>query len=167
MTGKTENHKDYTLYNVMTKKSLIRKLIDIEEKCIEYQKDFIELKKDYSLYVTKKDVEISYLMDDINSIKEMYDKDIEKYIGNLKKPRKKKKTYLIKNSVNGFYKIGKSNNPKRREKTLQSEEPNILIVKTWDKDIERLLHESYKEFRLRGEWFKLSKTQVRYICTKY
>ncbi len=76
-------------------------------------------------------------------------------------------TYLIKNKRNNLYKIGRSKNPKLREKTLQSEEPNIIIVKTWHKDIERILHQDYKDFRVRGEWFKLNKTQVKYICTQY
>ena len=75
------------------------------------------------------------------------------------------KTYLIKNKRNGFYKIGKSRNPKYREKTLQSEEPNY-IGKKWDKDIERELHNNYDKYRLRGEWFKLNKIQVKYICKK-
>ena len=41
------------------------------------------------------------------------------------------------------------------------------MVKTWDKDIESLLHKDYKEHRVRGEWFELSKAQVKYICTNY
>ena len=77
------------------------------------------------------------------------------------------KTYLIKNKRNGFYKIGRSNNPKRREKTLQSEEPDIVMVKVWDENIESKLHKKYNKQRLRGEWFDLNKVQVRYICTNY
>ena len=77
------------------------------------------------------------------------------------------KTYLMKNRRNGFYKIGRSNDPKKRERTLQSEEPDIVLVKVWDKNIENNLHRNYNKQRLRGEWFDLSKIQVRYICTKY
>ncbi len=77
------------------------------------------------------------------------------------------KTYLIKNSRNGFYKIGRSKDPLKRERTLQSEEPLIKIVKIWDKNIEKELHNKYKEYRLRGEWFRLNKVQVKYICTHY
>jgi hypothetical protein len=77
------------------------------------------------------------------------------------------KTYLIKNKRNGFYKIGRSNNPLKREKTLQSEEPDIVMVKTWDEDIESKLHIEYKYYRIRGEWFELSNTQVKYICTQF
>lgn len=77
------------------------------------------------------------------------------------------KTYLIKDCVNGFYKIGKSRNPRVREKTLQSEAPNIKIVKIFNKDIEKILHDEYKNQRLRGEWFDLNDIQVKYICSKY
>jgi hypothetical protein len=78
-----------------------------------------------------------------------------------------KKTYLMKDCCNGFYKIGCSSNPERREKTLQSEKPSIVMVKVWDKYIERELHNKYESQRLRGEWFSLTKIQVRYICTHY
>lgn len=77
------------------------------------------------------------------------------------------KTYLIKNRRNGLYKIGKSKNPLQREKTLQSEEPDIVMVKTWEKNIESDLHQKYKDYRVRGEWFKLSNVQVKYICSQY
>ena len=77
------------------------------------------------------------------------------------------KTYLIKNRRNGFYKIGRSKDPLKREQTLQSEEPDIVMVKTWDEDIESKLHIEYKDYRIRGEWFELSNTQVKYICTNY
>ena len=78
-----------------------------------------------------------------------------------------KKTYLIKNRRNGFYKIGRSKEPLKREKTLQSEEPDIVMIKTWDEDIESKLHIEYKDYRIRGEWFELSNTQVKYICTQF
>lgn len=77
------------------------------------------------------------------------------------------KTYLIKNKRNGYYKIGKSKNPIKREKTLQSEEPLIQVVKIFDKNIESILHKDYKDFRIRGEWFNLSKIQIKYICEHY
>jgi hypothetical protein len=73
----------------------------------------------------------------------------------------------MKDDNTGFYKIGKSINPKFREQTLQSEKPTIKIVKIWEKNIEKELHNLYKSFRIRGEWFDLSKIQVKYICTNF
>jgi len=77
------------------------------------------------------------------------------------------KTYVMKDDNTGLYKIGRSINPKFRERTLQSEKPTIKMVKTWGEDIEKKLHKDYSEFRIRGEWFNLTKIQVRYICTHY
>jgi hypothetical protein len=79
----------------------------------------------------------------------------------------KSKTYLLKDKNTGFYKIGKSVNPKNREKTLQSEKPTYELLKVWDKNIEKELHNKYATQRVRGEWFDLSKIQIKYICTHY
>lgn len=44
----------------------------------------------------------------------------------------------MKDCNTGFYKIGKSINPKLRERTLQSEKPTIKIIKVFDKNIEKI-----------------------------
>lgn len=80
---------------------------------------------------------------------------------------KESKTYIIKDLNTNLYKIGRSKNPKVREKTLQSEKPTYKIVKVFDEDIEGLLHNNYAQFRVRGEWFDLSKVQITYICKHY
>ena len=81
--------------------------------------------------------------------------------------QKPQKTYLIKDNNTGYYKIGKSVDPKTREKTLQAEKPTYTTVKVWNKNIETELHRKYKKYRKRGEWFELNKIQVKYICTHY
>lgn len=75
--------------------------------------------------------------------------------------------YIIKNKRNNLYKIGYSKDPKNREKTLQSEEPEIKSIKIFKNNWENVLHEKYKKQRVRGEWFNLSNIQVKYICTHY
>jgi hypothetical protein len=91
----------------------------------------------------------------------------ESLVKNTNKTIKPIKTYLIKEEGTSFYKIGMSNNPNRREKTLQRERPNISVIKIWDKNIEKRLHSDYKDYRVRGEWFDLTKIQVKYICASY
>jgi hypothetical protein len=86
--------------------------------------------------------------------------------GEVSKP-KSQKTYILKDDNTSLYKIGKSVNPKHRERTLQSEKPTIKMVKTWDKDIEAELHKKYESQRVRGEWFNLTEIQIRYICKHY
>ena len=83
------------------------------------------------------------------------------------KPLKKAVSYLMKDNRNGLYKIGRSRNPKFRESTLQSEKPDISMVKVFKKDHESELHQKYKDQRVRGEWFELNKVQVKFICTHY
>lgn len=71
---------------------------------------------------------------------------------------------------NHYYKIGISNKPQYREKTLQSEKPSIVIiiskkfpVRKIAESIEKALHETYSEKRLRGEWFELNLKDVEHI----
>lgn len=74
--------------------------------------------------------------------------------------------YLMKCESTGLYKIGVSKNPKFREKTLQSEKPTISMVAKWanSSQLERGWHCYFKQQRVRGEWFKLSPPQVKFMC---
>ena len=150
--------------NVKLKEKMAEDYSVLKDKITEVYEDKEMLKdkvnKDYSFL--KEKITEDYEEKDVPKILE-----ISQSVNKVKKDTHKTKTYLIKNRRNGFYKIGKSRNPKHREKTLQSEEPDILMVKTWDKDIERVLHKKYNNYRIRGEWFELSKTQVQFICTKF
>jgi len=83
------------------------------------------------------------------------------------KEKKWSKTYIMKDNHSNLYKIGRSIDPIKREKTLQSEKPSIKLIKTFDKNIENELHIKYNDFRVRGEWFNLNNIQVKYICTHY
>lgn len=86
---------------------------------------------------------------------------------NIKKEDKNPVCYIMKNKRNGLYKIGYSIDPKNREKTLQSEEPNINLIKVFKENHEKELHDNYSKYRVRGEWFKLSEVQLKYICTHF
>lgn len=77
------------------------------------------------------------------------------------------KTYIIFEENTGYYKIGKSKQPKIREKTLRSEKPNIKMILVCDKNIESYLHKKYKDKRIRGEWFDLSSDEILDIIEKY
>ena len=73
------------------------------------------------------------------------------------------KTYLIYDDITQKFKIGKSYNPYKREKTLCSDRCSIYLVAYCDYNIESVLHSMYSEYRYRGEWFNLSTNQVRLI----
>ncbi len=66
--------------------------------------------------------------------------------------------YLMVDRNTGMTKIGCSNNPKVRERTLQSEKPTIEMIGKWPGSmaLEKQLHKKYKTKRVRGEWFRLT-----------
>nr|WP_294921968.1 GIY-YIG nuclease family protein [uncultured Flavobacterium sp.] len=78
--------------------------------------------------------------------------------------------YLMHDTSNNYYKIGISNKPEYREKTLQSEKPTIEIIiskkfpiRKIAESIEKALHDTYSEKRLRGEWFELDLKDIEHI----
>lgn len=78
--------------------------------------------------------------------------------------------YLMRDTRNGYHKIGMSNNPEVREKTLQSEVPAVQMVcskkypsRKIAKAIEAALHNAYAEQRVRGEWFNLSPLDIQML----
>lgn len=75
--------------------------------------------------------------------------------------------YLMKDLANGYYKIGISNSPEYREKTLQSEKPTIELISSKEFSnrkialaFESSIHKSYDNKRLRGEWFEFNQNDV-------
>ncbi|MBE0663110.1 MAG: GIY-YIG nuclease family protein [Bacteroidales bacterium] len=76
--------------------------------------------------------------------------------------------YLMIDLTNNYHKIGISNKPGYREKTLQSEKPTIemLCYKRFPNrkiatSFELALHQSYADKRVRGEWFDLTEKEVQ------
>lgn len=68
--------------------------------------------------------------------------------------------YIMKDtSIPQYVKIGFAKSPKNREKILQAEKPTIELVKYYDGGsqlVEKSIHKVLKDFRVRGEWFKMS-----------
>jgi hypothetical protein len=77
-------------------------------------------------------------------------------------------TYLMEDTRNGLIKIGKSKNPERREKTLQSEVPSVelRIAVPTESDFESELHREFDHFRRRGEWFALTSAEVKTLIER-
>lgn len=73
--------------------------------------------------------------------------------------------YLMIDERNGLYKIGRSKNPEYREKTLQSEVPQIKMICfcSESKVSEKDLHKAFAHRRVRGEWFDLTKNDLSTI----
>jgi hypothetical protein len=85
--------------------------------------------------------------------------------------KKKKKGYLYLIGVQGqagVYKIGITNNTKKRLATLQTGNPNelyfVCIKESYhSRQYEKFLHNRFKADNIRLEWFKLNTGQVKYI----
>lgn len=77
----------------------------------------------------------------------------------------KEYVYLMLNDDTSLIKIGTSKKPGYREKTLHSQEPNIHIIALWccSKAIEKELHKKFDKKRVRGEWFRLTFSELKEI----
>lgn len=62
-------------------------------------------------------------------------------------------------------KIGKSKSPIFREKTLQGQEPEVILISFWEAppETERLLHKEFSHKRQRGEWFDLTFKELQQL----
>lgn len=77
-----------------------------------------------------------------------------------------KYVYLISDSNNYTYKIGVSNNPEKRVKSLQTGNDRVLkivhkVLCENYSDVETALHNQYKFLKVNGEWFDLTDTDVK------
>jgi predicted GIY-YIG superfamily endonuclease len=84
------------------------------------------------------------------------------------KSDKVSQVYLIRNNNNGQIKIGRSNNPERRLKTLlTSTTDDLEIIKTIPSNsasqMESNLHQKFRHKRINREWFALTEDDIKFI----
>jgi hypothetical protein len=119
----------------------------------------------------------NYYLNDNLTDEEIYDRNIDsseiyqqrfyEYAKSIPKRQKDDRgyIYLMKDNRNGLIKIGYSKYPEFREKTLQSEVPDIeMIYYNFGRmKLEKELHKSYNHKRIRGEWFDLNNNDIEQI----
>ena len=73
--------------------------------------------------------------------------------------------YVMIDKNTGLYKIGRSVNPIKRERTLQSEKPTVELLFHHEgvHADETSLHITFGHKRVRGEWFKLDADDLQYV----
>jgi hypothetical protein len=78
--------------------------------------------------------------------------------------RNKTFVYLMRH-INGLTKIGRSKNPRARERTLQAEDPRLTMIFNCEalEITEKRLHQIFDSVRVRGEWFDLMPHHVDWI----
>lgn len=81
------------------------------------------------------------------------------------KQKKDTYVYIMYDENTGYFKIGRSLNPTKRERTLQSEKASIKLIATYPakSSDEGILHKKFEHLRVRGEWFDLSDLQIAQI----
>ena len=83
--------------------------------------------------------------------------------------RKKTRVYLMRDTSSLAIKIGHSQDPKVRERTLQSEKPTVELICHWSGTVadERFLHKKFRHKKVRGEWYGLSALDIMQIVELY
>jgi hypothetical protein len=83
----------------------------------------------------------------------------------VEKPVRLTKVYIMKDNHTGHYKIGRSDNPIKREATLLSQKSSIELIFQAEATpkYERSLHNLFEEKRVRGEWFELNNSDLELI----
>lgn len=79
------------------------------------------------------------------------------------------KIYVIEMDQNRF-KIGRSQRPKSRLRSLQTSNPHkLILLHTFPadsgKEAEEKLHRAFHTYRLEGEWFQFNLAQQQVLCT--
>jgi hypothetical protein len=122
----------------------------------------------YNLCVVLKKYFTDYKLFVLENVNDYKPTSIAKNIVNIK--QEECFLYLMKDTSNGFYKIGISNNPEYRERTLQSEKPTIELIvskkfpsRKITETFEKSFHSTFSEKRIRGEWFELDNDDVNTI----
>ncbi len=77
------------------------------------------------------------------------------------------KTYIIYDTANNAYKIGRSIDPVHRLKSLRCGNPSIILFAECNSDVENELHKYFSDHNIGGEWFSLSKSDLNYIISEY
>lgn len=119
-----------------------------ETKIVKTEKEFVDF-----LEQTKREFQVP---DDVRHLEKVFKGDDKKEDGYV---------YLMIDHNTKLYKIGWSKQPKVREKTLQSEQPKIELLKSFrtNKSSETELHRYFKDKRIRGEWFNLTPSDLNLI----
>jgi hypothetical protein len=156
---------------------------EVEKVRIHEKKSNFKVDIDISDYINQWDMYKDYRQYVIRNLFADHLEQVEKIIDGYKPLVGDEKTvdeqnnepchvYLMKDQANDFFKIGISNKPNYRERTLQSEKPTIDLIaskefpsRTIAESIERALHDSYSDKRLRGEWFDLDPKDIKDIKT--
>ena len=156
------NEKQRLLYEwrVRAKKVCIKPLLNrrpTPEERKKWENEIIKAEKECGICFERKKV--------VN--KHYEEKLYKKYLKNKNDKKNKKQIYLISEPNNGYIKIGyTSRGVKKRLSSMQTGNPGKLkIVAKYDGSLkdEKILHLTFEEQKVLGEWFELNDIALNYI----
>jgi len=79
--------------------------------------------------------------------------------------------YLLGSRLHGWYKIGRSRNPRMRRFAVDAGLPfEIELLAVWETDwavgLEKEMHHCWLENRVRGEWFRFTEEQLTALLNR-
>lgn len=78
------------------------------------------------------------------------------------------RTYIIADPSSSAVKIGRGIEPENRLRACQTGNPNqLVLLGSFEGDIESILHKTFKAHHKRGEWFYLRGELEAFICNVY
>lgn len=114
------------------------------------------------------------LSNNIDNMKEELKRQREKKQKETQEQEMPSFVYLLKNSATDMIKIGKSDNPERRKRTLSSYEGSLETIALYEfpsskkaYSFEKWMHNKFKKQRKVGEWFFLDEKDVETIDSLY
>ena len=155
-TGENKSYKDFPIVFYINELELLGVGIDtflkaVREINLEIELDYNENEHAFILYFPELDRYVNKHNKNTPKSSKTYSKDT--YI------------YLMIDYNTNYYKIGRSISPLDRERTLQSEKPTIELLDKWEASTyaEKMLHDYFNDKRIRGEWFDLTKNDLKII----
>ena len=135
------------------------------EKSPEHLVHLIPRDEDFICYVFKKTDFVKERL--VIVAKETEEQSAAEEAEKLKKSNYSTFVYIMQDLRNGAFKIGHSNTPGKRERTLQSEVPEIVMRFSIpaDEAHEKHLHDYFDSKNMRGEWFALEPSDLLWVIS--
>lgn len=96
---------------------------------------------------------------------------IDTSVTNAEIARRQGYVYVVQ-SPTGYYKIGRTRNPRNRLRTFEVKLPfeveySLVLLENNAISAEKMWHEFFEDCRVGGEWFALESYQLRMMCELY
>ncbi len=162
----TEENRDLWESYQTSSEHIVSGSIRCGDRCVFRKTDFVKGKLLAITQESERQAQEAALLKEKQRF-EAEEKRANEDLETLNKSRFDSFVYIMEDLRNGNFKIGRSKTPGKRERTLQSEVPEIVLrfsIPAHDDD-ERRLHGRFDPKRQRGEWFSLTPDELLWIIS--